>query len=126
MLADAILVVHFAIAAGIVAGFVLIPAGALVGWRWVRSRPLRAAHLGAMLFVAAETLAGLACPLTVWEDRLRGRAGDAPGFVERWLGALLYWDLPPWTFATAYLALAVVAIVLWRVVPPRRSLAGRP
>ena len=61
MLADLVLVVHFCIAAFITAGFVLIPLGAAVGWRWVRLRRLRLLHAGAIAFVALESLAGMAC-----------------------------------------------------------------
>ncbi|MCZ7654393.1 MAG: hypothetical protein M5R42_09090 [Rhodocyclaceae bacterium] len=38
-LADLVLVVHFAIAGFIAAGFVLIPIGAAAGWRWVKAAP---------------------------------------------------------------------------------------
>lgn len=120
-LAELVLVVHFALAAFITAGFLLIPLGAAAGWRWVRSRRLRLLHAGAIVFVALESLAGIACPLTVWEDMLRGAARPGPGFIERWVGGLLYWDLPAVAFTAIYVALALLAIALWRRVPP----AGR-
>ena len=85
MLADLVLAVHFCIAAFITAGFVLIPLGAAVGWRWVRQRRLRLVHAGAIAFVALESLAGMACPLTVWEAALRGgpiRLAAAGGSVD--------------------------------------------
>mgnify|MGYP003541700166 CR=1 FL=1 len=72
MLADLVLAVHFCIAAFITAGFALIPLGAAAGWRWIRHRRLRLFHAGAIAFVALESLAGIACPLTVWEAMLRG------------------------------------------------------
>lgn len=118
LLADAVLVAHFLIAAFICTLLILVSLGARLAWRWIRLRGLRAAHLGAILFVAAETLAGLACPLTLLEDRLRGRPAGGAGFVERWIGALLYWDLPAWSFAAAYLAAAALTLALWRLVPP--------
>src|SRR5512135_1456146 len=98
LLADVILVAHFGIAAFIAAGFVFVPMGAARRWRWVRSRPLRLAHLYAMLFIAAESVAGIACPLTVLEDLLRGGAAGSDGFIQRWIGRLLYWDAPTWFF----------------------------
>lgn len=117
-LADLVLALHFAIAAFVAAGFLVIPLGAALGWAWIRQRRLRLLHLGAILFVAAEALVGVACPLTVLEDRLRGaRRGE--GFIERWLGQLLYWDLPAWVFTAAYAAAALAALLLWRAVPPR-------
>lgn len=110
---------HAAIALFIAGGFVLIPIGAALGWRWIRDRAYRIAHLGGIAFVAAESVAGVACPLTVWEDMLRGRAGQRRGFVERWVGGLLYWDLPWWVFTALYCLAAALAVLMWRAIPPR-------
>lgn len=119
MLADALLVVHFAIAAFIAAGLPLVWIGAAAGWRWVRNRWFRYAHLGAIVFVAAEALLGYACPLTVWEDLLRG--GMRPeSFVGRWVYRLLYYQAPEWVFATLYVAWAAATLLTLRLVPPRR------
>jgi polyferredoxin len=83
VVADLLLGIHFAIAAFIVGGLVLVWAGAALGWRWVRNPWFRYLHLAAIAFVAAEALLGAACPLTVWEDVLRG--GLRPeSFVGRW------------------------------------------
>ena len=72
MMADVLLVVHFLIVAFIVGGLLLVWIGAALGWRWVRNPWFRYLHLGAIAFVAAEALFGVMCPLTVWEDTLRG------------------------------------------------------
>jgi polyferredoxin len=118
LFADLVLVVHFAFVLFVVGGFALILAGAVLGWRWIRSRTFRYAHLASIVFVAAEALVGAACPLTVWEDVLRRASPDAPSFVARWVARLLYYDLPEWVFATAYVVLAsAVAVTLW-LVPP--------
>jgi len=119
VLADLILVVHFCIAGFITAGFVLIPLGAAAGWRWVRRRRLRLLHGGAIAVVALESLAGIACPLTVWEAMLRGGTAGETGFIGHWFGRLLYWDFPPIFFTLLYVALALLAIVLWRLIPPQ-------
>lgn len=118
--ADAVLLVHFAFVLFVVSLFVLVPVGAALGWRWVRWRPLRWAHLIAIAFVAAETAAGIACPLTVWEDVLRGKTGAVP-FIPRLVRSVLFYDLPAWIFTTVYLAAAGLAVGLWRLVPPRRA-----
>lgn len=117
--ADLLLIAHLGVAAFIVAGFVMIPIGGWLRWRWVRQRGLRLAHLGGIVFVALEAIAGFACPLTVWEDWLRGRPIGESGFIERWVGGLLYWDLPPAVFTATYLACGVLALALWRWVPPQ-------
>ncbi|GAB4439724.1 MAG: DUF2784 domain-containing protein [Rhodocyclaceae bacterium] len=117
-LADAVLAAHFLLAAFIAGMLILVPLGAWRGWHWIRLRALRILHLCAIVFVAAETLAGLACPLTLLEDRLRGRPAGGAGFIERTLGAVLYWDLPAWAFELAYLAAAAAALAMWRAIPP--------
>ena len=122
MMADALLVVHFAIAAFIVAGLVLVWLGAALGWRWVRNPWFRYAQLAAIAFVAAEALAGIACPLTVWEDLLRGNV-QAESFVGRWVRRLLYYDAPPRVFTALYVAWAAAALLTLRIVPPRRRAA---
>lgn len=126
-LADVVLVVHFAFVLSVVGGFALILAGAALGWRWVRNRAFRYAHLAAIVFVAAESLVGIACPLTVWEHVLRRTAPDGPSFVAHWVSRLLYYDLPGWAFTTGYVVFAsAVAVTFWLVPPggdhPRRGL----
>ena len=122
MLADALLAAHFLIAAFIVAGLILVWLGAALGWQWTRNPWFRYLHLGAIAFVAAEAVAGIACPLTVWEDLLRG--GVRPeSFVGRWVQRLLYYQVPEWVFTVAYvLWTAATLLTLW-LVPPRRRAA---
>jgi hypothetical protein len=119
MMADALLVVHFAIAGFIGGGLVLVWAGAAFGWRWIRNPWFRYSHLAAIAFVAAEGLLGLACPLTVWEDLLRGGV-QAESFVGSWVRRLLYYDAPPWVFTAAYAAWTTATLLTLKLVPPRR------
>jgi hypothetical protein len=122
LVANAVLVVHFLLAAFIVLGLPLIWVGAVRQWAWVRNRAFRVAHVAAIVAVAAESLAGVACPLTLWEDALRGARGYGErGFVERWFGALLYYDFPAEAFAAAYLGFAVVVGWTWYRIPARRA-----
>ena len=118
MLADVLLVVHFALAAFIVGGLILVWIGAALGWRWVRNRWFRYLHLAAIGYVAAEALLGVACPLTIWEDLLRG--GLRPeSFVARWVHRLLYYRAPDWVFTAAYVAWAAATLLTLRWVRPR-------
>jgi len=120
VLADALLVVHFLIAAFIVGGLPLVWVGALRHWRWVGNPWFRYSHLGAIVFVALEALAGIACPLTLWEDLLRG--GLQPqSFVGRWVYWLLYYRAPEWVFTAAYLLWAVATLATLYRIPPRRG-----
>jgi hypothetical protein len=126
LLADVILVVHFAFVLFVVGGFALILLGAALGWPWIRNPAFRYAHVGAIVFVALEALVGVACPLTVWEDALRSASSDAPSFVGRWVSRLLYYDFPERVFTVAYVAfaLAVIASLIW--IPPRRRRPRNP
>jgi hypothetical protein len=117
--ADAMLVLHFAIAAFIVGGLILVWVGFFSGWSWVGNPGFRYLHLAAIVFVAAEALLGFACPLTIWEDLLRG--GVRPeSFVGRWVQQLLFYRAPEWVFTTAYVLWAAATLLTLRFVPPRR------
>ena len=115
LLADVILIVHFLFVTFVVGGLALIWIGAAAGWQWVRNFWFRVAHLAAIVFVAGEALVGVWCPLTVWEDALRGVHGDK-SFVARWIHAALFYDLPAWVFTAAYFGFAaLIAYTWWRV-----------
>ena len=120
MMADVLLVVHFLIAAFIVLGLVAVWLGAALGWPWVRNPWFRYLHLGAIAFVAAEALLGIACPLTVWEDLLRGGV-RAESFVARWVRAVLFYQAPEWVFTLAYIAWTIATLVTLWLVPPTRK-----
>lgn len=122
MVADALLVVHFAIAAFIVAGLLAVWAGAALGWQWVTNPWFRYLHLGAIAFVAAEAILGIACPLTVWEDVLRGGARPE-SFVARWVHRFLYYRAPEWVFSAAYIVWSLATLLTLWLVPPRRRAA---
>jgi len=125
--ADLILALHCAYVLFVVGGLALIWVGAWRGWRWVRSVRFRLLHFAAIGLVAAEAVIGMACPLTILEDWLRGDASAPAGFVQRWLQALLYWDLPGWAFTLAYLAFAAIVALTYVAFPPvRRVGGGRP
>lgn len=123
LLADAILVVHLAFVAFVVGGLAAIWLGAALSWRWVRNFFFRIAHLAAILFVAAEALLGVMCPLTVWEDALRGR-GSELGLIARWIRAVMFYELPPWVFTAAYAGFALVVALTFCLVPPARPRTG--
>ena len=121
LLADLILLVHFAFVLFVVGGLALIWAGAGLGWRWVRNLWFRVAHLAAILFVAGEALSGIWCPLTVWEDRLRGGARVETSFIARWIHRILFYSLPEWMLTAVYVVFALVVIAtFWLVRPAAR------
>ena len=119
MIADAILVVHFLIVAFNLGGLLAVWVGAALGWQWIRNPWFRYVHLAAMAFVAAEAVLGIACPLTVWEDALRGGARP-DSFIGRWVRSVMFYEAPEWVFTTAYVAWALATLATLRFVPPRR------
>jgi hypothetical protein len=122
MIADAILVVHFLIVLFNVGGLLVVWLGAALGWPWIRNPWFRYAHLAAIGFVAGEAILGVACPLTVWEDLLRGGA-QPESFVGRWVRWLVFYQAPEWVFAVAYVGWALATLATLRLVPPRRRAA---
>ncbi|MCX7044456.1 MAG: DUF2784 domain-containing protein [Candidatus Sumerlaeota bacterium] len=126
ILADAILIVHTAFIAFVVFGFGLILAGAWRRWAWTRNLWFRLAHLLAIAGVAAQSIAGQICPLTIWENQLREAAGDAPysgAFIQHWLQKLIFYEAPDWVFAVAYAAFALMVLATLIFIPPIRRKA---
>lgn len=123
-LADVVLIVHLLFVAFVVGGLAFIWIGALCGWQVVRNFPFRMLHLAAIVFVCAEALIGVACPLTVWEDQLRGRPADS-GLVARWLHRILYYDFPGWVFALVYALFATVVVLTFVLFPPIRRVQNK-
>jgi hypothetical protein len=121
-LAQAVLALHLAVIAFNVVGLAAIPAGAALGWRWVRVRWWRALHLASWAVVVVQAVLGRACFLTIWQDQLTG-AAPAPPLIQRWVERAIYWPLPIWAFGAVYIALFAMVIALWRVVPPGRVTA---
>ncbi|MBI5244395.1 MAG: DUF2784 domain-containing protein [Elusimicrobia bacterium] len=124
---DLILAVHTLWIACIVFPAPLIVIGKLRGWRWVRVRWLRLAHLAMMAIVTLESVFAVTCPLTSLENLLRQKAGLSgydETFVSIWLSRLIYHDLPPFAFLAAYVLFmaGLVALYLW--APPHGKSMG--
>jgi hypothetical protein len=118
-LADAILVAHAAFVAFVVLSLPATWIGAALGNRFAFNPWFRGGHLAAIAFVVAESASGFMCPLTIWEDALRGNA-SAEGFIPRWIHAWLYWSWPPWVFTAIYAAFGALVAWTWWRYPPRR------
>jgi hypothetical protein len=102
ILADAVLLLHFAFIA-----FALL--GGLLVVRWPR---LAWAHLPAAAWAAGIAFSGGICPLTPLENRLReagGEMGYEGGFIEHQLEALIY---PGWLTREIQVALGVVVLAI--------------
>jgi hypothetical protein len=115
-LADAILVIHFAFVVFVVFGFILILAGLLARWSWIHNRLFRIAHLAAIGIVVLQAWLGQLCPLTIWENALRRRAGQADyaeTFVEHWLHKILFYQAEPWVFTAIYTVFGALVALVW-------------
>ena len=119
LLADAILVVHAAFVIFVVGALPAIWIGAALGRPFAVNPWFRGLHLAAIAFVVAEALAGVICPLTLWENALRGEVTDR-GFIQRWVHAWLFWNWPAWVFTAIYVAFGLLVALTWWRVPPRR------
>ena len=121
LLADTVLIVHFLFVLFVAGGLLAVWTGAALGWEWVRDIRFRVAHLAAILLVAAESLVGIACPLTVWEDFLRQTDSGGASFMQLWVGRLIFYDLPEWLFTLAYALFALVVLATFLLIPPRHK-----
>jgi Protein of Unknown function (DUF2784) len=124
LLANVVLVVHVAFVMFVVVGMLLIVAGGLLKWAWVRNLWFRVLHLAAIGYVVAESWLGIACPLTtleLWLRRLAGQAAYNGDFIAFWLRKILFFQAPPWVFTVCYTAFAMLVLAGWVFFPPRLS-----
>ena len=120
--ADLVLYLHVFFVVFVIVGLVLIYAGHLFGWAWIRNGWFRLLHLIAIAIVVLQAWLGVICPLTILEMWLRARAGDAtyPGsFIAHWVETLLYYDAPAWVFTLCYTVFGLIVIASWVWIRPR-------
>ena len=116
LLADVILVVHFGFVLFVLLGFFAILIGRFIHWDWIYHRLFRLLHLAAIGIVVLQAWLGRLCPLTLWENALRQRAGQSvyeASFVQHWVQRLLYYDAEPWVFVVLYTVFAALVAGAW-------------
>lgn len=123
VLADAIMVAHFAWIVFMLVGFVLTVRGF---WnprffeRWL----FRSIHLIGILFVAALELFNKYCPLTIWENALRRHydpGTDYPGsFIIGHLEKLVYPNVSPLVVVIPTVFIAVFTLTVFILRPPSK------
>ena len=116
LMADTILIIHFTFVVFVVIGFMLILIGLFARWSWVQNPMFRIAHLAAVGFVVLQAWLGRLCPLTIWENELRRRAGQlgyTETFVEHWLRDILFYQAAPWVFTTIYTCFGALVVLVW-------------
>ena len=128
LLADAVLLLHFAIVAFVVGGLVVVLVGNMRHWLWVNSLSFRVTHMGAIGVVVVQAWLGKLCPLTLLESWLRTKGGEATysaSFIEHWVQRILYYEAPPWVFTLVYTAFALLVVAAWWLFPPRSKARQR-
>lgn len=123
VLADAVLLLHFAFVLFVLVGWLAIGVGYFRRWAWIRNFYFRLAHLGAMGYVAFEAVTGRVCPLTAWEDQLRLWAGRGEryqgSFIQHWVHQILFYEASETVFAVLYSAFFLLIVLSFWRVPPR-------
>jgi hypothetical protein len=122
ILADMVLIFHAAYVAFVVLGLAAIVAGWALDWRWVRNTWFRGLHLVAIGLVFAESIIGIACPLTVFENWLRWHAGEqgySTDFLAYWVHQLIFYNWSPWVFLSLYAGVTILVAAMYRLVPPQ-------
>jgi hypothetical protein len=123
-LADIIALIHLGYVIFVILGFVLIVAGVIFKWQWIRNPWFRFLHLAAIIAVAMEAILGLHCPLTVLEFWLRYPARavqERASFIGNFIDSILFYEAPAWLFTVAYTGFAVLVIATFIVAPPKRK-----
>jgi hypothetical protein len=130
VLADLIVMIHASYVSFVVFGLLAVLIGAVLRWNWVRNFWFRTAHLVAIAIVVAESLAGIPCPLTVWEHQLRQAAGQGSytgDFLGYWAHRLIFYQAAPWVFTLIYVGFGLAVVAAFVLAPPRRPRSdGRP
>jgi hypothetical protein len=124
LLADCLLIVHFAFILFVLLGWLLILIGKFRAWVWVRNRTFRVVHLIAITYVALQAWFGKVCPLTMLEMHLRAQAGQFGydgSFIAFWLHELIYFSAPSWVFILAYTLFCFAVLLSWWWVKPATS-----
>lgn len=126
-LADAVVAVHVLFVGYVLLGEFAILAGWLFRWHWVRNVWFRATHLAGISIVAFETVCGIQCPLTVWENHLRAMAGQTVTegtFIGRCLHNLMFFNGEQWVFNLCYLLFMLLVVTTFVLVPPFRRVSN--
>jgi hypothetical protein len=121
--ADLVLMIHAAFIAYVVGALVATMLGWWRGWRWIRNPWFRGSHLLCIAYVVLEAWLDMDCPLTVWENSLRLRAGqetyESAGCIAHWLHRLIFFRASPWVFTTCYTLFGLLVVAMMVLAPPQ-------
>ena len=115
-LADIVLMIHFFYVLFVVGSVPVIWLGAWFKLAFVRNRWFRYLHLAAILLVVVESLLGVVCPLTVWENTLRQVETDS-SFIQRWLHQIMFYNVSEGVLTVVYVVFAGLVAMTFKWVP---------
>lgn len=115
--ADVILIIHFLYVLFVVGSLPVIWLGAWLKLAFVRNRWFRYLHLAAILWVVVESLIGIVCPLTAWENTLRQIETDS-SFIQRWIHQIMFYNVPESVLMMIYIVFAGLVAMTFKWVPP--------
>lgn len=119
-LADGVVIVHFLYALTIIGGLVVIYVGGFLKWHFVKNPTFRLIHLTMIMIVAFESIFHIECPLTYIEYQLLNLAKlhyqNTP-FIAGFINRILFWNLPNEFFDILYIALALIILLSFIIVP---------
>lgn len=115
--ADIVLMIHFFYVLFVVGSLPIIWLGAWFKLAFVRNRWFRYLHLATILLVVVESLFGVVCPLTVWENTLRQIETDS-SFIQRWLHQIMFYNVSEGVLTAVYVVFAGLVAMTFKWVPP--------
>lgn len=118
--ADFVLILHFCYVLFVVGSLPVIWLGTWLKRPFVRNPWFRYSHLAAILLVVVESLLGIVCPLTAWENALR-QVETENSFIQAWLHRILFYNVPEGILTAAYVAFACLVALTFKWVPLKRQ-----
>jgi len=133
ILADLVVLIHFAWILFILWGFILTVCGSISvyvlrtadRWRtffdgWI----FRTIHLGGIVYTAVLTVLGKHCPLTILENKLKEQYNTEltyPGsFVVHYIEKIFYSEANFWLFVIPTIIITVFTVLMFIVRPPAK------
>ena len=120
LLADLILIIHFFYVLFVVGSLPVIWVGAWLKLPFIRNYCFRYLHLAAICLVVVESLIGIVCPLTIWENKLR-QVETESSFIQRWLHQIIFYNIPEDILTVTYIIFASLVVMTFKWVPPEKS-----
>ncbi len=120
--ADGILLMHFVFVAFVVLGFVFIWIGHIVKLKFAKNAKFRICHVLTMGIVLCESLVGMICPLTEWENDLRVKGGEGQiyetSFIKEWIHKIMFFDFSERMFVVIYVVFFALILLTYWIIPP--------